>query len=85
MKAQLTQYCNSCENTHQLTWGSPGVAATIVKDGIGWGFRCPTCYPQTKTERNPTATVPTEYILDNFFKVIATSDSFKPKGEHDAN
>jgi hypothetical protein len=58
------------------------VAATIVKDGIGWGFRCPTCYPQTKTERNPTAT---EYILDNFFKVIATSDSFKPKGEHDAN
>ena len=82
MKAQLTQYCNSCENTHQLTWGSPGVAATIVKDGIGWGFRCPTCYPQTKTERNAIAT---ESIMDACFEVVSTSDSFKSKGEHDAN
>ena len=76
MKERLTYYCKSCEKTYAHILG-----ITVVKENGMWGFRCPTCYPQTKTERNPTATVPTEYILDNFFKVIATSDSFKPKGE----
>ena len=60
MKERLTYYCNSCEKTYAHI-----LEITVVKENGTWGFRCPTCYPPSKVERERSSI---EALLDSLTK-----------------
>lgn len=84
MKERLTYYCNSCEKIYAHI-----LEITVVKENGTWGFRCPTCYPPSKVEREGSIRegpycVGGEYLSDDWYcsREYITKETYRQAKQH---